>query len=136
AERNSRMSRPAIQKYLRDAFARNKPYDKMVYELVTATGQTSPGAEGFNGATNFMVGKLEENGAQATAMTAKIFLGRQVQCTQCHNHPFNEWKQKKFWEFNAFFRQTKALRKFVPGTRDVASAELIKHEFARGGAGS
>ena len=43
-------------------------------------------------------------------MTAKIFLGMQVQCTQCHNHPFNDWKQRKFWELNAFFRQTRALR--------------------------
>ena len=135
-ERNSLISRPGMQKYLRDCFARNKPYDKMVMDLVTATGQTAPGAEGFNGATNFMVGKLEENGAQATAQTAKVFLGLQVQCTQCHNHPFNEWKQKKFWEFNAFFRQTKALRKFVPGTRDVASAELINQDFAGEGSGS
>ena len=31
-----------------------------------------------------------------------------MQCTQCHNHPFNEWKQNQFWEMNAFFRQTKA----------------------------
>ena len=45
-ERNSLTSRPGMQKYLRDCFARNKPYDKMVYELVTATGQTAPGAEG------------------------------------------------------------------------------------------
>lgn len=135
-ERNSLISRPGMQKYLRDSFARNKPYDKMVLELVTATGQTAPGAEGFNGAANFMVGKLDENGAQATAQTAKVFLGLQVQCTQCHNHPFNDWKQKKFWEFNAFFRQTKALRKFVPGTRDVASAELINQDFAGEGSGS
>ena len=93
-----------MQKYLRDSFARNKPYDQMVYELVTATGGTSPGAENFNGATNFLVMKLDEGAAQATAMTAKIFLGLQVQCTQCHNHPFNEWKQQKFWEMNAFFQ--------------------------------
>jgi hypothetical protein len=135
-ERNSLISRPGMQKYLRDSFARNKPYDKMVYELVTATGATSPGAANYNGATNFIVGKLEENGAQATAQTAKVFLGLQVQCTQCHNHPFNEWKQKKFWEFNAFFRQTKPLRKFVPGTRDVESAELINQDFAGEGSGS
>ena len=135
-EQNTLTSRPGMQKYLRDSFARNKPYDKMVYELVTATGQTAPGAEGYNGAANFLVMKLDEEGAQATAQTAKIFLGLQVQCTQCHNHPFNEWKQKKFWEFNAFFRQTKALRKFVPGTRDVASAELVNQDFAGEGAGS
>ena len=134
-EQNSLTSRPGMQKYLRDCFARNKPYDKMVFELVTATGQTTPGAEGYNGATNFLIMKLDEKGAQATAQIAKVFLGLQVQCTQCHNHPFNEWKQKKFWEFNAFVQQTRALRKFVPGTRDVASAELINQDFAGEGGG-
>jgi hypothetical protein len=129
-EQNTLTSREGMQKYLRDSFARNKPYDTMVNELITATGMTSPGAEGFNGATNFLAMKLDENGAQATAQTARIFLGKQVQCTQCHNHPFNEWKQRKFWEFNAFFRQTRALRKFVPGTRDVASVQLVNQDFA------
>ena len=119
-----------MQKYLRDSFARNKPYDRMVYELVTATGSTAPGATDYNGAANFLVMKLDENAAQATAMTAKIFLGLQVQCTQCHNHPFNEWKQQTFWEFNAFFRQTRALRTFVPGTRDIAGAQLTNQDFA------
>jgi hypothetical protein len=129
-EQNTLISREGMQKYLRDSFARNKPYDRMVYELVTATGSTAPGAEDFNGASNFLVMKLEDDAAQATAMTAKIFLGLQVQCTQCHNHPFNEWKQQKFWEFNAFFRQTRALRTFVPGTRDVESTRLINQDFA------
>jgi hypothetical protein len=129
-EQNSLTSREGMQKYLRDSFARNKPYDTMVKELVTATGMNSPGAAGFNGAVNFLSGKFEEDGALATAQTARIFLGKQVQCTQCHNHPFNDWKQRKFWEFNAFFRQTKPLRKFVPGTRDVASVELIDQDFA------
>ncbi len=133
-EQNTLTSRPGMQKYLRDSFARNKPYDKMVYELVTATGSTTPGAENFNGAVNFYVMKLDENAAQATAQTAKLFMGLQVQCTQCHNHPFNEWKQRKFWEFNAFFRQTRALRKFVPGSRDVDSAELVNQDFAGEGA--
>ncbi len=129
-EDRSLISREGMQKYLRDSFAKSKPYDRMVYELVTATGGTAPGSKDFNGAANFLVMKLDENAAQATAMTAKIFLGLQVQCTQCHNHPFNEWKQQKFWEFNAFFRQTRALRTFVSGTRDIESAELINQDFA------
>lgn len=124
------ISREGMQKFLRDSFAKNKPYDRMVYELVSATGNTAPGHKDFNGATNFLVMKLDENAAQATAMTAKIFLGLQVQCTQCHNHPFNEWKQQKFWEFNAFFRQTRALRTFKPGTRNIESAELVNQDFA------
>ena len=129
-ERNSLTNREGLQKYLRDSFARNKYYDKMVHELVTATGHNSPGAENFNGAVNFLTMKLDEKASRATAETAKIFLGLQVQCTQCHNHPFNEWKQQKFWEMNAFFRQTRALRRFVPGTRTVSGAELIDQDFA------
>jgi len=128
-EDNTLTSREGMQKYLRDSFARNKPYDTMVMELVTATGTNSPGAPNFNGAVNFLTMKLDEDAAQATAQTARVFLGKQVQCTQCHNHPFNEWKQRKFWEFNAFFRQTKALRTFVAGTRDVASVELINQDY-------
>lgn len=128
-EENTLTNREGMQKYLRDAFARNKPYDKMVMELVTATGVNTPGEPGFNGAVNFMTMKLDEKAAQATAQTARVFLGMQVQCTQCHNHPFNEWKQRKFWELNAFFQQTKANRKFTPGTRDVMSVELVNTDF-------
>jgi len=124
-------SREGMQKYLRDSFARNKTYDQLVYELVTATGSTTPGSPNFNGAVNFLVNKVnEENGTLATSSTSRIFLGQQVQCTQCHNHPFNQWKQQKFWEFNAFFRQTRALRRFVRGTDDVAYMELINEDYA------
>ena len=129
-ENRSLTNRTGMQKYLRDCFAQNKPYDEMVLELVTATGATKPGTEGFNGAANFLVMKLnEEDGTQATAAVSRIFMGLQVQCTQCHNHPFNQWKQQKFWEFNAFFRQSRALRKFVSGTRDLDHAEVINQDF-------
>ena len=120
-----------MQKYLRDSFARNKPYNTMVFELVTAEGSTKPGTDGFNGAVNFLINKVnEEKGVLAASSTSRIFLGQQVQCTQCHNHPFNQWKQQKFWEFNSFFRQTRALRRFVDGTRDISSAELVNEDFA------
>ncbi|QDV10618.1 hypothetical protein CA51_04680 [Rosistilla oblonga] len=130
-ERNSLTSRPGMSKYLRDSFARNKPYNDMVFELVTATGSTKPGTENFNGATNFLAMKVNDDQATlATSSTSRIFMGLQVQCTQCHNHPFNQWKQQKFWEFNSFFRQTRALRRYVPGTRDVSHAELVDEDFA------
>ena len=129
-DNNSLINREGMQKYLRDSFARNKPYDRMVYELVTAKGVNAPGAPGFNGAVNFLTMKLDEKAAQATAQTSRLFLGMQVQCTQCHNHPFNDWKQNQFWEMNAFFRQTVSLRRFVPGTNDVRLVELTNQDFA------
>ena len=132
-ENRTLTNRAGMQKYLRDCFASNKPYNEMAIELITATGATKPGTEGFNGAANFLVMKVnEENGTQATAAVSRIFLGLQVQCTQCHNHPFNQWKQQKFWEFNAFFRQSRALRRYVPGStrREVDYAELVNEDFS------
>ena len=128
---NEMVSRPGMRQWLRRAFSKNMPYDRFVEELVTATGANTnkDGVEGFNGATNFLSGKMEEDGVQATAKTAQIFLGVQVQCTQCHNHPFNKGKQNQFWEFNAFFRQSRALRKFE-GTMDVQSIEMVDEDFA------
>ena len=127
---NSMISRAGMQKYLRDTFAREKPYDRMCHELVTATGTTTPGDEKFNGATNFLIDKVNaENASLATASTTRLFMGLQVQCTQCHNHPFNDWKQQKYWETNAFFRQVRA---FGGGmrVRDGGVAELADQDFA------
>ena len=130
-DRRDLTNRDGMMKYLRDSFAMNKPYNTMVYELVTAEGASKPGAPGFNGAVNFLIGKVnEEKGVLAASSTSRIFLGLQVQCTQCHNHPFNDWKQQKFWEFNSFFRQTRGLRRYVENTRDIDHAELVNEDFA------
>jgi len=132
---NERVNRAGMRQYLRRAFSKNIPYERFMEELVTATGANSnrKDVDGFNGATNFLSGKMEEmgveNGVQATAKTAQIFLGLQVQCTQCHNHPFNKGKQNQFWEMNAFFRQTTALRR-RGGTEDVQWIELVDEDFA------
>jgi len=127
-DRRQLVNREGMQQWLRRSFLKNKSYDAMVYELVAATGNNTPGEEGYNGAVNFLLDNLQENAATATAKTARYFLGLQVQCTQCHNHPFNEWKQDQFWGMNAFFRQTKALRTFE-GRNDVKNARLENEDF-------
>ena len=127
---NEKVNRPGMRQYLRRAFSKNMPYDRFMEELVTATGANAnrKGVDSFNGAANFLSGKMDENGIQATAKTAQIFLGMQVQCTQCHNHPFNKGKQNQFWELNAFFRQVRSLRRF-DGTRDIQWIELVDEDF-------
>ncbi len=130
SDRDSMISRAGMQKFIRDSFAREKPYDKFVYELITATGTTTPGDPNFNGATNFLIDKVnEEKASLATAATTKTFLGLQVQCTQCHNHPFNDWKQQKYWEMNAFFRQVKAFNSNGMRARDGGIAKLTDQDF-------
>ncbi len=99
------VNRPAMQKFLRDCFAHNRPWNEVVYEIVSAEGSPDQ-----NGASAFLLAHLNNQAVPATAITARIFLGTQVQCTQCHDHPSNDWKQNQFWEFNSFFQQTEVVQ--------------------------
>ncbi|MDH3716594.1 MAG: DUF1549 and DUF1553 domain-containing protein [Planctomycetota bacterium] len=127
-DRRSPVNRQGMQQYLRQSFLQNKPYDRMVWELINARGTSKPGLQGFNGAVNFLADKLEEGGVQATAKTSQVFMGIRMQCTQCHDHPFNNWKQNQFWEMNSFYRQTVSLRRFGEG-RDIAHIDLDNQDF-------
>src|SRR5579872_486683 len=125
---NSGILRAPLQKFLRESFGKNRGWNEIVTDLLTAEGNNEK-----NGAANFLLSHLNEGAVPATAISARLFLGMQVQCTQCHNHPFNEWKQNAFWEFNSFFKQ--ARRKPVQrynektGRMDVVAAELDRFEF-------
>lgn len=128
-DRRSLVDRDGMQKYLTESLKYNKPYDELARELITATGSCRPGDEDFNGAANFLIDKMEENGVQATAKTSQIFLGMAVQCTQCHNHPFNEYKQNQFWEMNAFFRQVGVERLERGEDRQRFVGKLVNRDF-------
>ncbi|HVC98434.1 MAG TPA: DUF1549 domain-containing protein [Pirellulales bacterium] len=131
----SLVNREGLQQFLRRSFLKNKPYDQLALELISACGSNTPGEDDYNGAVNFVLDNLQENAATATAKTAQIFLGMQIQCTQCHNHPFNEWKQNRFWELNAFFRQTKAVPA-GPMNDELRLVRLVDEDFAGEGAAS
>lgn len=127
-DRNRMVSREGLRLYLHDAFSKNRPYDQLVYQLLSAKGDNLPDSDHFNGAVNYLSGKLDDKAAQATAHSSRVFLGVQVQCTQCHDHPFNDWKQSQYWQMNSFFRQTVALRRFQGGNR-VRMVELADQDF-------
>jgi hypothetical protein len=95
------VSRETLEKFLRDSFSSNVPWNEVVYELVSAEGTPEQ-----NPATNFLLAHLNNDAVPATAMTARLLLGIQVQCTQCHDHPFQNDKQGHFWELKSFFQQT------------------------------
>jgi hypothetical protein len=98
-------SREGLEHYLRQSLARNKPYDKIVQDLLTATGSGKPGTDDYNGAANFLLASMNQDATLATARVSRIFLGHQLQCAQCHNHPTQDWSQQQFWALNSFFRQ-------------------------------
>ncbi|HUG19852.1 MAG TPA: DUF1549 domain-containing protein [Planctomycetaceae bacterium] len=101
------ISRLGMNKFYREVFAQNRPWNEVVYDVLTAEGHFEQ-----NGAVNFILAQLPEQYDEAVQLTgnfSRLFLGSQVQCTQCHDHPFNKWKQNQFWELNTFFRQVRRM---------------------------
>ncbi len=82
--------------WIKNAIRSNMPYDTFVRSLVTAKGYVWE-----NGAVGYY---LRDAGMALDNMsnTAQVFLGTRVVCAQCHNHPFDHWKQKDYYEMAAF----------------------------------
>ncbi len=126
-----RVSRVGMQNFFHEAFANNRPWNDIIYDLISAEGHFEK-----NGAVNFLLAQMtnRDNAVQATAKTTRLLLGIQVQCTQCHNHPFNDWKQNQFWEINSFFQQARRIdhRRTDPKTGRMVDdySELARREFS------
>jgi hypothetical protein len=90
-----------LRKWLEDAFNNDKPWSKVVEELVTATGTVEENPPALFFAANKGVDKV-------TGQVSKLFMGVQLQCAQCHNHPFTDWKQDEYWGMAAFFMNVKS----------------------------
>jgi hypothetical protein len=102
-----------VQNWLRGQFAQNMRYDRMVSDLLVATSAGEAGPALFFTALDLAPEKL-------ASTTARIFLGLQIECAQCHDHPFDRWTQKDFWGYAAFFAR---LRQSNPGP--VMTVSLI-----------
>lgn len=103
------INRPALEGYLTNQFVANRPWSETVTDLITAEGNGDD-----NGAANFLLAHLNNEAVPATAITARVLLGQQVQCSQCHRHPVvSEWDQDHFWTFNACFQQTRIVETTV-----------------------
>jgi hypothetical protein len=85
-----------FREWIRDSIARNKPYDKFVYELLTARGSSYE-----NPAANFF--RVTRNAKASMEKTTQLFMGVRLVCTQCHDHPFEKWTQNQYYEMTAFF---------------------------------
>jgi hypothetical protein len=88
--------RKGFQNWLREQFASNVPYNEWVRAILTAEGNTVT-----DGAPMFYV-MYKSRPEDATEAITQKFLGIQLQCARCHDHPFEEWKQTDFYGIAAF----------------------------------
>jgi hypothetical protein len=88
----------AFRKYIHDAIAANKPYDKFVYDILTASGSNleNPAASYF---------KILRDADSAMENTTQLFLAVRFNCNKCHDHPFERWTQDQYYQTAAFFSQ-------------------------------
>jgi hypothetical protein len=122
-----------FEEWLRQQLTRDVAYDKMVRDLLTAKigGGNGPAAflDGFGGGPSPQVFYLakEFKPENLAAGTARVFLGVSVECAQCHNHPFADWKREQFWGLAAFFAGIKSQRQMdflLPAGDDTKKHDL------------
>jgi hypothetical protein len=91
--------------WVKRSIAANRPYDAWVREMLTADGKMWE-----NPAVGF---QLRDEGMPLPYVdnTVRVFLGTQIGCAQCHDHPFESWTQHQFYELAAF---TSGLRTGAP----------------------
>jgi hypothetical protein len=97
------VTRDGLFLWLEQEFGRNTPWSDIAYELISSSGPHN-----VNPAVSmFMAGDsttLSPN--EATDLIARLFLGVQLQCAQCHDHPFAQWTQQEYWGMARFFERT------------------------------
>ncbi len=93
---NNTAALKAYEEWITTSLIANKPFDKMAIERIAAQGRSAP-------ARNFYY--VSEKVAPEVLMPEliRVFMGRRIDCAQCHNHPFETWSQNQFWGLTAFF---------------------------------
>jgi hypothetical protein len=88
----------AFRKWIRDAVAANKPYDKFAYEILTASGSNveNPPAAYY---------KILRTPDEVMENTTQLFLAVRFNCNKCHDHPFEKWTQDQYYSLASYFAQ-------------------------------
>jgi hypothetical protein len=84
--------------WVKEQMKTNRPLNELVAELLVGSGSNfkSPPANLYTSAERLTPEKTAEDIAQ-------VFLGTRIQCSQCHNHPFDRWTLDDYYGFSAFF---------------------------------
>lgn len=96
----------AYSQFIRQSVQQNKPWDRFVREILTASGNSAE-----NGAVNYFL--VQKNPIDLAENTTQAFLGMRLTCARCHNHPLEKWTQKDYYGFANLF--TRVALKNNPG---------------------
>jgi hypothetical protein len=121
--RQQNLSGEPFAHFVRQSVQSDQPFDVFVREMLTAEG---PAHKAGNGATGMLL-RDSNMPHDAMANALRLFLGTRLECAQCHNHPFDHWTQKEFFEMAAFFggvryRDENALPNLVGLRTELAQA--------------
>jgi hypothetical protein len=94
----------ALENWLAEQFAKNAPWDAVAAAMIAGTGPNDA-----SGAVNFTLAHNSQP-VELAGEVSRIFLGIQISCAQCHDHPDDAWKRQQFHEFAAFFAGTRSKR--------------------------
>src|SRR5207247_6832654 len=88
----------ALRKWIRDAVETNRPYDQLVYQVLTAGGSNMehPPAAYF---------KRLRSPEELMENTTQLFLATRFNCNKCHDHPFERWTQDQYYYLSSYFAQ-------------------------------
>lgn len=92
--------------WIHQSVANNKPWNKFAGEIVTASGNTTN-----NGAANYWV--IHRDPLDASENMAQAFMGINISCAHCHNHPLAKWTQKDYYGMANLFARVR-LKTFAP----------------------
>jgi len=81
--------------WMRKNIAQNRPYNEIVWDRIAC--------QGTQGAARFHAQDVTV--APRAAEDVRVFLGRRLDCAECHNHPSEVWSQNQFWGLAAFYGQ-------------------------------
>ncbi|MBI1913335.1 MAG: DUF1549 domain-containing protein [Planctomycetes bacterium] len=108
----------AFHDWIRLAMVKDKPYDEIAREILSATGDenSSPPTVWY---------KELQQPEQFVDDTAQVFLGLRLACAQCHHHPYEKWSQDDYWGLAAFFARVDRKQYFLPGEQNPAAQQLV-----------
>ncbi len=94
----------SFEVWMTEQLKKNKSWGEIARAMLTASGTGSYEDDGKNGALFFLLSRVGTDAAnERAAETSRVFLGIQIQCAQCHDHPSDVWKRPQFHELAGYF---------------------------------